>query len=39
MRVGVLDASIDHTPTPTKKKTVPFAEAPAGAIGQHFFVA
>jgi dihydroorotase len=34
MRVGVLDAiAIDHTPYTYEEKTVPFAEAPAGAIG------
>lgn len=34
VRIGVLDAiAIDHTPYTYEEKTVPFAEAPPGAIG------
>jgi dihydroorotase len=34
VRIGVVDAiAIDHTPYTYEEKTVPFAEAPTGAIG------
>lgn len=37
IKTGVLDAiAINHTPYTYEEKTVPFAEAPAGAIGLQF---